>query len=70
MYRESSQNVLASVVVVSGAKLTKYIRLVVYNFLDVKTTLKKISVLSKSERENLRDSGIARKGKDCELNLK
>ena len=49
--------------------LTKHIRLVIYNFLDVGTVLKKISYLSRQERENLRKSAIAREHKHALFKL-
>ena len=45
-------------------KLTKHLRLMVYSYLDLQTALSKISTLSKLERTTLRDSAIARKGKN------
>ena len=43
--------------------LTKYLRLYIYSFVDLETTIKAISKLSKDERQNLKKSAIAREGK-------
>ena len=45
------------------SELTKHIRLIVYSYLDVGTVLKKVSILSKQERDQLKNSTIAREGK-------
>ena len=45
------------------AKLTKFLRLTIYNFLDIRDTALNISRLSKTERTNLLESEIAREGK-------
>jgi hypothetical protein len=44
-------------------RLTKHIRLLIYNFLDVWTTFSQISLLSIMERTALKESYIAREGK-------
>ena len=51
----------------SAPRLTKHIRLVVYCYLDNGTTLHKISVLSKPERNSLKESSLAREGKELVL---
>ena len=38
------------------AKLTKFIRLSIYGFLDLKTTVLKAAKLSREEHESLKDS--------------
>ena len=47
-----------------GARLTKFIRLTVYSYLDLKVTALKAASLSKGERESLLKSEIAR---DCKV---
>ena len=37
----------------SKAKLTKFIRLIIFSFLDLKTTVLKVAKLSMEERTNL-----------------
>ena len=44
-------------------KLTKFLRLSIYNFLDMKNTIK-VSGLSKSERQAMEESEIAKEGKE------
>ena len=48
----------------------KYLRLFIYSYLDLKTTIDKISILSKKEREELLSSAIAREGKKLRLEAK
>ena len=50
-------------------ELPKHVRLVVYNYLSAKETFLKIALLSKKERESLKESAIAREGKVFELTL-
>ena len=45
-------------------------RLIIYSYLDLKTTLEKISILSKRERQELRNSVIAREGKTFRFKAK
>ena len=48
-------------------ELTKFLRLTVYSYLDLKTTVNSLSLLSKGERDNLKNSGIAREGKTLQI---
>lgn len=50
-------------------RLTKYLRLTTYNFLDFETTLSKLAILSRNERKELLKSGIARAGKSAKLKV-
>ena len=47
----------------SKERLTKYLRLTVYNFLTVEETLFGPALLSTNERKDLKESHIAREGK-------
>ena len=49
--------------------LTKFIRLWIYSFFDFKSALKTLSLLSKQERQNLKQSAIARNGKKFPIYL-
>ena len=49
--------------------LSKHIRLQVYSYLDVDTKFKKIGLLSKLEREELKNSYIAREGHTWSFHL-
>ena len=51
------------------SKLTKFIRLTVYSYLDLETTVRTVLCLSKSERDNLKASEIAREGKHFILHI-
>ena len=48
-------------------RLTKHLRLTVYNYLPVKDTLLGPALLSSTERKNLRESEIAREGKNLNI---
>ena len=52
----------------SREKLTKFLRLSIYNFLDMKDTIK-ASGLGKSERQAMEESEIAKEGKEIVLRL-
>ena len=53
----------------SKAKLTKFIRLTIFSFLDLKTTVLKVAKLSIEERTNLQDSKIAQENKNFALTI-
>ena len=52
-----------------GAKLTKFIRLTIYGFLDLNSTLLIAAKLSKEERAGLQKSELARSNKDFVLHI-
>lgn len=54
---------MAKIAQQSQARLTKFIRLVVYGYLTFDETVKKAASLSTTERTNLKESEIARAGK-------
>ena len=49
--------------------LTKHIRLLIYNYLDLRTTIQRLCSLSSAERERIKTSEIAREGKVFELKI-
>ena len=49
--------------------LSQFIRLTVYSYLDMKTTIQKLGLLSKREREAVQSSEIARENKILKLNV-
>ena len=53
----------------SQTQLTRFLRLEVYSFLTLKETVKKAACLSKQEREELKQSEIARKNKTFTLTI-
>ena len=50
-------------------KLTKFIRLAIYKYIDFETTLKIISRLCKNERISLKNAAIAYEGKSQTFKL-
>ena len=52
---------------VGSTFLTKHLRLYIYSFIDLEDTVKKLSKLSSQERENLKESAIAREGKTFDI---
>ena len=52
----------------SREKLTKFLRLTIYNFLNIRDTIK-VSRVSKNERQSMEESEIAKEGKSFVLNL-
>ena len=53
----------------SQTQLTRFLRLEVYSFLTLKETVKKAACLSKQEREELKQSEIARTNKTFTLTI-
>ena len=53
----------------SQSKLTRFLRLEVYSFLTFNETVKKAACLSKQEREELKESEIARVNKVFTLTI-
>ena len=49
--------------------LSQYIRLTVYSYVDLKTTILKLGLLSKKERQAVQSSEIARENKILKLNV-
>ena len=47
--------------------ISKHLRLTIYSYVDLRTTVAKLTGLSKSERDELKRSFIARQGKKLKL---
>lgn len=53
----------------AASKLSPFVRLYIYNFLSFQDTLRKIALVNKQERKNLRNSKIAYEGKRRSFSL-
>ena len=53
----------------SEARLTNYIRLMIYGFIDLKMCLTHLTRLSKKEKERLLDSYFVREGKEYSIEI-
>ena len=51
------------------ARLTKYLRMTVYSYLDIEETALKVTLLSKQERAEIYQSIIAREGKSLMIKI-